>query len=98
MPAGFQAWDAAGNLVVDLTDRLTQYVGAVTITGGSSGSVTVSGKGAGNKLWCTFIPSTNGNSFIANMPRFVVGSSSISWSFSSGNSSYVSGTLLYGFY
>ncbi|KRG45381.1 hypothetical protein ARC20_07610 [Stenotrophomonas panacihumi] len=41
MPAGLQAWDAAGNLTVDLTTRLSRLVGIRYIGAGESGSVTV---------------------------------------------------------
>ncbi|QDH94255.1 hypothetical protein [Escherichia phage vB_EcoS_PHB17] len=32
MPAGLQAWDASGNLIVDLGDYTVKFVGKYTIT------------------------------------------------------------------
>lgn len=98
MPAGLQIFDASGNLIVDLTDRLTQFAGSATITAGSSGSVSITGMGSGNKVWCSFVPDSNGNSFISNMPKLTVGVAGVSWSYDSGAGILVGGTLLYGFY
>ncbi len=41
MAAGLQAWDASGNLIVDLTTRLSRIVGVKAIAANESGSVTV---------------------------------------------------------
>lgn len=32
MPQGFQAWDASGNLVCDIGDRLSRVLGTLTLT------------------------------------------------------------------
>ena len=39
MPAGFQTWDASGNLIVDTTTLLGRIIGSVSIVG-TSGSIT----------------------------------------------------------
>lgn len=39
MATGLRVWDASGNLVVDVTDRLTRILGVVSMPANSSGSV-----------------------------------------------------------
>lgn len=40
MPAGIQTFDASGNLILDLTDRITRLIGSV-VTGTVAGSIVV---------------------------------------------------------
>lgn len=51
MAAGLQCWDAAGNLVVDLPDRLTRIVGKATIPAGGTGYITDTALGTGSVWW-----------------------------------------------
>lgn len=39
MPAGFQAWDEQGRLIVDLTTRLGRIVGIINIGPADSGTI-----------------------------------------------------------
>lgn len=41
MPAGFQAWDEQGRLIVDLTTRLGRLIGIFGISATASGTVNV---------------------------------------------------------
>lgn len=43
MPQGLQVWDASGNLIVDVSDRLTRILGTILVAAGSSGTVTDDG-------------------------------------------------------
>lgn len=43
MPQGLQVWDASGNLVLDVSDRVGKFLGVTTITAGVNGSVTHAG-------------------------------------------------------
>ena len=100
MPAGLQLWDANGNMTLDTTDRLTQFLGQVGV-GTGAGSVSVPQTGAGNKIWGYFIPDTMDVGTRGSLPIFSIDSSSISWTFqtsASGGFSPIGGTLLYGRY
>ncbi|MCD9005241.1 hypothetical protein LDO31_03130 [Luteimonas sp. XNQY3] len=78
MPAGLEAWDAQGRIVVDLTDRLTQYLGEAVVTAGVNGSVSVPQTGAGNSVWAAFISgSVIDRSRVT--PAFSVSGNTISW-------------------
>lgn len=90
MPAGLQVWDAAGNLMVDASTRLTKIIGSAQMSG--SGSVGVTAP-EGNELWAFFIPSGDGYVF----PSIGISGSTISWSYP-GSDSRVPGLLLYGSY
>lgn len=46
MADGLRAWNEAGQLVLDVTDRLTVIEGQLTIQPGTSGTITVRGPGA----------------------------------------------------
>jgi len=43
MAVGLKTWDAAGNLIIDTTTRMSRVIGMTSISGGSSGSVTDAG-------------------------------------------------------
>lgn len=56
MPQGLQVWDQAGNLVFDVTDRMTIYVGVVRVTVSSSGTGFYSYPGmTNNGTWMVYI-------------------------------------------
>ena len=75
MPVGFQTFDAAGNLLIDITTRLTRLIGSTTITAGSTGSVTVPDATQGT-IWYAF-QTANGNRYT---PLISLSSATISWS------------------
>jgi hypothetical protein len=43
VPQGLQTWDASGALLVDITDRLTRFLGTISISAGAPGTVTDNG-------------------------------------------------------
>lgn len=85
MAVGLQVWDANGNLVVDITDRLSKILGTV-YTGSSNGSVTVSGLSEGEPF-CTACPIAvqGGNLFNLIPPRITINkeANTVSWQFTS---------------
>lgn len=89
MAAGLWIWDAQGNPLVDLTTRMSKYIGQVQINGGA-GSINVS-LPAGNALWaCLFISNDNDK---ATYPSISISGSTLSWSAAS-----ISGIIMYGAY
>lgn len=98
MPQGIQIFDAAGNLVVDVTDRLTQVMGMFS-TGQVSGSFVVPATGAGNAVWAQFLPdgAGAGTSAFSALPEFYLEGSTISWAFPASTSLFKQGgTVIYG--
>lgn len=82
MPQGLQVWDANGNLIIDVTDRLTRVLGEF-YTGTSNGSVTNPGLTTGTPWWIA-IPTTNINVNNNNMAKYLtfsVSGSTLAWSF-----------------
>lgn len=55
MAAGLKAWDTAGNLILNITDRLGRMVGVVTIQPNTSGQVSIDTKQG--TLWWAIAPS-----------------------------------------
>jgi hypothetical protein len=100
MAAGLKIRDAtSGQLIVDLTDRLTQFCGSTAIAAGSSGSVTATARQPGNKMWAVFVPDAGSTSFTPAMPKFTFSANSVSWEYTSISSgTQIGGTLLYGIY
>ena len=96
MTAGFQAWDAAGNLVVDLTDRLPRRVGTISVAAGGSGSIAVPGTQA---IW--YYVSSSG-SLRASLYAPIMGLSgrTLSWSVNTvfDSASRVPVAIVYGVY
>ena len=59
MPAGFETFDGAGNLIISVTDRITKILGTVD-TGTSDGSIYVPGFSFG-RPWVRGSAYTNGS-------------------------------------
>lgn len=99
MPAGIQCFDSSGNLVVDITARLSRYSGSSSVSG-SAGAVSVAGTGT---IWFAFQPTLIWG-FInmdVTRPIFTVSGTTLSWSYSApatGNNTKVTGTVFYGVY
>lgn len=94
MGLGVQVFDAAGNLLIDVTTRLSRVVGSQTITAGSTGSLSVPNSTQG-KIWWAIAPS-GGSRYV---PLISISGNTISWS---PNGSYPNGSvdalLIYGLY
>jgi len=92
MAHGLRVWDAAGNLIVDTSQRHGTILGVLTITGGVDGSVTDAGFAQGEPLWmCTALAS-----YATYNPAFSfdAGLNRLSWSW--GGRSGTNQKLVYG--
>jgi len=94
MGLGMQAFDGAGNLLIDVTTRLSRVIGTQTIAAGSSGSLVVPNSTQGS-IWWAICPSGASR----YVPLISLSGSTISWS---PNGSYPGGPvdalLIYGLY
>lgn len=92
---GLRIWDAAGNIILDVTDSLTRKVGEVVIPAGTTGSITVPATG---RVW--YYVAKNGSSLGNNSeyaPTLTVSGSTINWSPSAVQGyAAVDVTLVYG--
>lgn len=93
MPVGLQVWDPLGNLIVDITTRLTKLSGTAWVSGPGNVSISVP---AGNLVFATFIRG-GGDGFQLNPPFITISANSISWGYAA-NRDRIFGTILYGTY
>lgn len=92
MPAGLQVFDASGNLVTNITDRIGRVLGTIE-TGTSNGSVTgVSGFSTGTPFKMCVTLSGLGY----YMPTVTISGTTLSWTFPSGGQSEC--IIVYGVY
>ncbi len=94
MGQGLQVWDAAGNQIVDVSDRLGRVLGVTTLTGGTDGSVSNAGLATGTPFWAC-IPVATG---AAPTPGISVSGTTLSWDFEAGIGYAPSYRLIYGVY
>lgn len=92
MPAGVQTFDAAGNIIVDITTRITRVSGIVSIPAGSTGSVAVPNASQGT-IWYAFLH-TSGDRYY---PVVTVSGGTISWT-PSTQGTPANKSLIYGVY
>jgi len=103
MAAGLLVWDSSGNLVVDITSRLSRFVGAYVFPSpAANGSVTDAGLLQGTP-WFSFAPTAIWGyiNMDVSRPVFSISGDTISWSYSAPFSSEnmkITGTLYYGVY
>lgn len=90
MPAGLQVWDASGQLVIDLANRLTRIIGMVD-TGGTSGSISVPGFSQGTPFYAVVPLNAYLDSYQLTARASVTGNT-LSWT------SGVSSRIIYGVY
>lgn len=95
MPQGLQIFDASGNCLLDITDRLTRVLGEVT-TGAASGSITNAALTTGTPWYLG--ANTDGSICSSGEANIVVSfsGSTMSWSYGSGTA--VNKSILYGVY
>lgn len=77
MPAGYQAWDAGGNLIADVTFRYGKLLGITTILAGVNGSVTNPGFALGQFVFMV-TPLTTFPTYRPSM-SFDAGTNTLSW-------------------
>lgn len=91
---GLQCWDASGQLVLDVTDRLTRVLGEFD-TGTANGSLTNDGLRGGTPWYNISHP--NSGELINLVPLVVwIGDNTLIWTFSRDNP--VSLHVMYGVY
>ena len=62
MSQGIKVWDAAGRVVVDISDRLPRFIGSYYFyIGAGAESTTISVPGAVPGEWYAFQPANSGN-------------------------------------
>lgn len=61
MAVGLRTWDAAGNPIIDVTDRLMRFIGYVIVS--SSGSLTNDGLLTGNPFYVAVMYANNGSGY-----------------------------------
>lgn len=74
MPQGFQVRDAAGQIVLDVTDSLTRIVSISTIPAGASGSIQLP---EGRPFWYTGSAYTPGSQLAGYAPTVTVNGSNL---------------------
>lgn len=99
MPQGLQIWNESGQLILDLTDRLTRITGD-TYVGGVNSSVAVPGSGTGT-IWWAFMADVD--TFNTVFPVFSVSGDTLSWAYNTqgsrpGGATNATGHLRYGRY
>jgi len=95
VPQGLQVFDASGNIVLDITDRLTRVLGEVN-TGAAAGSVTDAGLSSGDPWYIAFrVDGAMWSSADADLAISISGTT-LSWSYGSGTAQNM--TITYGVY
>lgn len=93
MPAGLQVWDAAGNLVVDITTRLSRFLGSVN-SGTSAGSISVPDLVQGTPFY--FVIISGGAVPVGSFgPEVTFSGTTMSWTFAPGRTP-LAATIFYG--
>lgn len=93
MPAGFQAWDSAGNLIIDISTRTGFVLGRVDIgSGNQSGNVTSANFSDGSPYY--FIAADFDES--TRHPFVTFSGTQMNWYQSTGSN--FTGSIFYGVY
>lgn len=77
MPQGLQIRDANGNMILDITDRLTRVLGSFS-TGTTDGSHTDAALSSGTP----WLHATSSNPFNVYVCKYTITGNTISWAFS----------------
>ncbi|MBV6687366.1 hypothetical protein KV692_05590 [Xanthomonas euvesicatoria pv. physalidis] len=99
MARGIRQRDPAGNILIDISTRITSKFGVVSIAAGSIGSVAVPALGT-NEIYFWFSASSSAQ--FAQAPLFTVDeqAGTISWNYGGGSNmgTQIGGVLTYGRY
>lgn len=79
MPQGLQVWDSAGNLTLDVTNRLTKIIGRIITTPNGSGAVTVPSD-IGGSVWFSCQPNYKRILSQPYPPNVTISDRTITWS------------------
>jgi hypothetical protein len=81
MPAGAQVWDASGNLILDLTDRVGRFVGSVSIAPGEVDSIIVPEftQGPDPQPFFTCVQPGADHQFRGPVVAYDIGTGALSW-------------------
>jgi hypothetical protein len=100
MAAGLQCFDASGNLIIDITSRLSRIAGSASVT--ANGSVALP---AGGSPWYAFQNTVTPWGYISmncQRPVFTISGTTLSWTYSapaSGTPAHtITGLVFYGTY
>ncbi|MCY0385667.1 hypothetical protein OVY01_00105 [Robbsia sp. Bb-Pol-6] len=96
MANGLRCWDASGNLTLDVTDRLTRFLGSLS-TGTAAGSASIAGFSTGTP-WIHVLDSVNPSAATTQAPSVSISGTTISWSYASTTLAKRAVTVLYGVY
>ncbi len=81
MPAGLQVWNAAGQLIFDISTRASRVLGLVNITGGVDGSVANPDFAQGDPYWQCVQTVGLSTLYFGVTPAFSFSGTTLSWSF-----------------
>lgn len=108
VPQGLQVFDENGNVVVDITERITKYLGSFTVpTDADSGTITNSEIGDGDLWYAMVIDSSTpssvptGGDVIYSYPVITKGDGVLYWNYPHSQTSYYKRygvTIHYGVY
>ena len=73
--------DASGNVLVDMTSKISQMVGSV-VTGGAAGSITMPVPPAGKVMYYIVVPLVNLQREKGKKPGVTIAGDTLSWSYS----------------
>lgn len=93
MPAGFQTFDEAGNVLVDLSTRLTRITGEGTTTPNVAGAVMIPGVISSTPFFIVLTtPHYPFNSVnTVQLPTFTLNDNILSWTAEPGSASFMYG-------
>lgn len=91
MGQGLRVWNAAGKLMLDVTDPISRLSGTVNIPAGSTGSVNVPNASQGT-IWYAVISTGTSNYY----PGVSISGSTLSWGPSTLFTPAVDAILIYG--
>ena len=94
MPQGFQTFNAAGQPLMEITDRLARVLGIATLTSPTDGSISVAGFATGTPF-AACIPISSGP---VPVPTISIAAGVISWDFAAGVGYATNYKLVYGVY
>lgn len=97
MAWGLRLRDSAGNVLVDITTRLTRMIGSLQ-TGTTNGSITDVAGFTGQSVWWALVPTGAVGIKLAPAVTYNASTKTLSWATPSGRPSHTNCVLIYGVY